>query len=70
MKVYTFETGKKVFEFYNIKAAKNKALEIAKETKKEVLLTCTNKPSYKQDWYTVCPDGTITTDALNFRGDN
>ena len=70
MKVYTFETEKKFFEYYDIRKAKKKALEIAKEINDEVLVTCINKPSYKQDWYTAFPDGSFLTDIKGFKADN
>ena len=70
MKVYTFEVSKKFFEYYDIRKAKKKALEISKEINNEVLVTCTHKPSYKQDWFTAFPNGTFTTDAKGFSADN
>ena len=56
MKEYTFETEKGFFTYYDIRRAKKKALEIAKEINDEVLVTCMHKPSYKQDWFTALPD--------------
>ena len=70
MKVYTFETKKGFFEYYDIRKAKKKALEIAKEIDDEVLVTCINKPSYKQDWFTAFPDGSFLTDIKGFKADN
>ena len=70
MKVYTFEKGKKIFEFYSIRRAFEKALEIAKETNEQIFITAMHKPSYKQDWYTVHPDGQIVTDLKNYKADN
>ena len=70
MKNYTFETKKGVFEFYDIRKAKKKALEIAKEIGEDVLITCMHKPSYKQDWFTALPDGRFITDLKGFKADN
>jgi len=70
MKVYTFETEKGFFEYYDIRKAKKKSLEIAKELNEEVLVTCMHKPSYKQDWYTALPDGRFLTDTLGYRANN
>ena len=64
------ETEKGFFECYDIRRAKNKALEIAKEINDEVLVTCMHKPSYKQDWYTAFPDGRFLTDLKGYRADN
>ena len=70
MKIYTFETPKGLFEYYDIRKAKKKALEIAEEIADEVLITCIHKPSYKQDWYTAMPDGRFLTDLKGFRAKN
>jgi len=70
MKVYTFETEKGSFEYYDLRRAKKKALEIAKEINDEVLVTCMHKPSYKQDWFTAMPDGRFLTDLKGYRADN
>ena len=70
MKVYTFETEKGFFEYYDMRKAKKKALEISREIKEEVLITCINKPSYKQDWFTAFPDGSFSTDLKGFKADN
>lgn len=70
MKVYTFETRKNFFEYYDFRKAKKKALEIAKESNEEILITCINKPSYKQDWYTAFPDGQFITNLKNYKADN
>ena len=70
MKVYTFETPKGFFEYYDIRKARKKALEVAKEINDEVLVTCIHKSSYKQDWFTAYPDGNWTIDMKGFRADN
>ena len=70
MKEYTFETEKGFFEYYDIRKAKKKALEIAKDINDEVLVTCMHKPSYKQDWFTAFPDGRFLTDLKGFKADN
>jgi hypothetical protein len=70
MKVYTFETSVGFFEFYDIRKARKKALEIARKINDEVLVTCINKPSYKQDWYTALPNGEFLTDMIGLRADN
>ena len=70
MKQYTFETVKGFFEYYDIRNARKKALEIAKEINDEVLVTCVHKPSYNQDWYTALPDGRFFKSLKCFRADN
>jgi hypothetical protein len=70
MKVYTFEIGKDFFEYYDIRPAKKKSLQIAKETNQEVLVTCVHKPSYKQDLYIALPNGEFLTEVKGFRADN
>lgn len=70
MKQYTFETEKGFFEYYDIRKARKKALEIAKEINDEVLVTCIHKPSYKQDWFTALPDGRFTTDLKGYSANN
>ncbi len=70
MKVYTFETEKGFFEYYDLRRAKKKALEIAKELNDEVLVTCMHKPSYKQDLFTAMPDGRFLTDLKGYKADN
>ena len=67
MKEYTFETEKGFFTYYDIRRAKKKALEIAKEINDEVLVTCMHKPSYKQDWFTALPDGRFLKQIINMR---
>lgn len=70
MKVYTFETGKKVVERYDLKSIKKLALSEAIKTNENVLITCQHKPSYKISWFTMYPDGTFIKDAdkLSFNG--
>lgn len=70
MKEYTFETSVGFFEYYDIRKAKKKALEIAKQINDEVLVTCCYKPSYKIDLFTAFPDGTWSLDMKGFRADN
>ena len=71
MKAYTIEiTPKETFECYDIRKAKKKALELAKQTNEEVLITCIHIPSYKQDWFTAFPDGRFLTDLKGYRADN
>jgi hypothetical protein len=70
MKVYTFETTERIFEFYDIRKAKKKAIEVAINTQSEILVTCLHKTSYKQDWYTALPDGRWLVDLKGFRADN
>jgi len=70
MKEYTFETPKGFYEYYDIRPARKKALEIAKEINDEVLVTCMHKPSYIQDWYTAFPDGRFTLDMKGFSANN
>ncbi len=50
-------------EFDNLRTAKKEAIRIAKATKEEVLITCLHIPSYKQDWFTMLPDGTFLTNG-------
>ena len=70
MKVYTFETEKGFFEYYDLRRAKKKAIEIAKEINDDVLVTCIIKPSYKQDWYTATPCGQFLTKLKGFQANN
>ena len=70
MKEYTFETENAFFEFYDIRRAKKKALEVAKMIGDEVLVTCLHTPSYKQDWYTAFPDGRFLTDRQSLKANN
>ena len=71
MKIYTIEiTPKQTFECYDIRKAKKKAFELAKQTNEEVLITCIHIPSYKQDWFTAFPDGRFLTDLKGYRADN
>lgn len=71
MKEYTIEiTPKETFECYDIRKAKKKALELAKQTNEEVLITCVHTPSYKQDWFTAFPDGRFLIDRKGYRADN
>jgi hypothetical protein len=70
MKVYTFETETDFFEFYDIRKAKKKSLEIAKQINDEVYVTCMDSKTYKQDWYTALPDGNFLIDKKGFRADN
>jgi len=70
MKVYTMETEKGFFEFYDLRKAKKQSLAIAKDIDDEVLVTCIHKPSYKQDLYTALPDGRFLTDTLGYRANN
>ena len=67
---YTFETPNGFVEYYDIRKARKKALQIAKEINNEVLVTCMYKPSYKQDWFTAMPDGRFITDRKGFNADN
>lgn len=67
---YTFETPNGFVEYYDIRKARKKALQIAKEINNEVLVTCMYKPSYKQDWFTAMPDGRFITDRKGFKADN
>lgn len=70
MKCYTFETEIGFFEYYDIRKAKKKALEVAQEINDEVLVTCLHTPSYKQDWFTALPDGRFTTDLKGYKANN
>lgn len=71
MKIYTIEiTPKQTFECYDIRKAKKKAFELAKQTNNEILITCMHVPSYKQDWFTALPDGKFLIDRLNFKAEN
>ena len=65
MVVYTFETQLGFVEEYDLRSIKKKALEVAKRLNKEVLITKVTKPSYKQDWFTMYPNGSFSIDALN-----
>jgi hypothetical protein len=65
MRVYTFETQLGFVEEYDLRAIKKKALEVAKRLNKEVLITKVTKPSYKQDWFTMYPDGSLSIDFMN-----
>ena len=69
MKVYTFEEGKRVREFYTLPSVKKAALIVAKATNRPVLITGVSKPSYRQDWYTAYPNGVFVTDRLGFTAD-
>jgi len=68
MKQYTFEANG-FHEFYDLRKAKKKAIEVAKEINDEVLVTCLHIPSYKQDWFTALPNGKFVTDGkgLSFK---
>ena len=71
MRVYTFETKLGFVESYDKRTARRESLEVAKQLKEEVLVTCTHdEPYYKQDWYTAMPDGRFLTDRIGFRADN
>ena len=65
MRVYTFETPLGFVEAYDLRQIKKEALEVAKRLNKEVLITKVTKPSYKQDWFTMYPDGKFVVDALD-----
>ena len=65
MRVYTFETQLGFVEEYDLRSIKKKALEVAKRLNKEVFITKVTKPSYKQDWFTMYPNGSFSIDALN-----
>jgi hypothetical protein len=69
MKVYTFEANG-FYEFYDLRKAKKKAIEIAKMLNDEVFVTCTNKPSYKTDWFTALPNGSWVIDKKGISFDN
>lgn len=71
MKEYTIEiTPISTFECYDIRTAKKKALELAKQTNEDVLVTCIHTPTYRQDWFTALTDGRFITDRKGFKGDN
>lgn len=70
MKVYSFQTQEGSFELYDLRKARKAAIEQAVKNKQEVYVTCINKPSYTQDWYTALPDGTWVTDMKGYRADN
>ena len=65
MRVYTFETPLGFVEEYDLRLIKKRALEVAKLLNKDVLITKVTKPSYKQDWFTMRPDGKFIVDALD-----
>jgi len=65
MKVYSFETELGFVEAYDKRQIKKEALEVAKKLNRDIYVTCVTKPSYRQDWYTMLPDGRFLTDALN-----
>ena len=65
MRVYTFETPLGFVEEYDLRTIKKRALEVAKRLNREVLVTKVTKPSYKQDWFTMRPDGTFIVDAID-----
>ena len=65
MTVYTFETKLGFVEEYDLKSIKKAALQVARQLNQEILITKVNKPSYRQDWFTMRQDGTFITDKLN-----
>jgi len=65
MKIYTFETKLGFVEEYDLRLIKKAAAQVAKQLNQEILITKVSKPSYKQDWFTMYPDGTFITDKLN-----
>ena len=65
MRVYTFETPLGFVEEYDLRLIKKRALEVAKLLNKDVLITKVSKPSYKQDWFTMRPDGKFIVDAID-----
>jgi len=69
MKQYTFEINYKVYEFYDLRQVKKKALEMAKQINDEVLITM-QSGNGKQSWFTMFPDGKFTTDATNLSFNN
>ena len=70
MKVYSFQTKQGSYEFYDLRKARKTAIELAVNNQQEVYVTCINKPSYNQDWYTAMPDGRWVTDLKGYRADN
>jgi hypothetical protein len=70
-KVYSIEPEDLDYqEFYTIKSVKAAALKAAKELDKPILVTCTHKPSYRMDWFTMMPDGTWMTNGLGLKFNN
>lgn len=65
MRKYIFETSLGIVEEYDLRIIKKRALDVAKRLNKEVLITRVTKPSYKEDWFTMRPDGTFIVDATN-----
>lgn len=68
MKVYTFEIGKKVYEYYDLRSVKKQAKQIAKEQNNEVLITMIFKG--KISAYTMYPNGEFVIDGLNHSFNN
>ena len=65
MRIYIFETELGIVKEYDLRKIKKRALEVAKRLNREVLITRVTKPSYKEDWFTMRPDGTFIVDVLN-----
>lgn len=58
MKVYTFEPENgEFYEFYSLAKAKKAAIDIARERNVIIYVTGLNTTTYKQDWYTIYPNG-------------
>jgi len=71
MKVYSIEPEDLDYqEFYSIKAVKAAALRAAKELNKPVYVTCTHRPSYRMDWFTMMPCGTWLVDGTGLSFNN
>ena len=65
MRIYIFETELGIVKEYDLRTIKKRALEVAKRLNREVLITRVTKPSHKEDWFTMRPDGTFIVDVLN-----
>jgi hypothetical protein len=65
MRIYFFETELGIVKEYDLRTIKKIALEVVKRLNRDVLVTKVTKPSYKQDWFTMRPDGTFIMDALD-----
>lgn len=65
MKQYVFETDLGIATAYDLRVIKREALEAAKELNTDVFVTCVTKPSEREDWYTMRPNGEWITELKN-----
>lgn len=64
MKEYTFE-ALGFHQYYDLRTAKKKAIESAKEMNEVVYVTMLDRQTFKQHWFTAYPNGNWTVDGKN-----